>query len=185
MLCQNCGKNEANIRYTQIINGIKKEIALCTECASKLGLERVDFPLDFNNFLGDLFSDLASSPEEGLLSGVSKADYKCKKCGMTFNEFINTGRFGCEECYETFKAPLDSFLKNIHGTSRHIGRGPNGIAPKLEVSNLTKTKEKEELKEVKPVDKKAKLEQDLQKAIADERYEDAAKIRDELKEMSE
>lgn len=25
MLCQNCGKNEVNFRYTQIINGVKKK----------------------------------------------------------------------------------------------------------------------------------------------------------------
>lgn len=26
MKCQNCGKEEANVRYTQIINGVKKEV---------------------------------------------------------------------------------------------------------------------------------------------------------------
>ena len=43
MLCQNCGKNEVNFRYTQVINGEKKEIELCDKCAKKLGLERLDF----------------------------------------------------------------------------------------------------------------------------------------------
>ena len=41
MLCQNCGKNEANIRYTQIINGVKKEVALCSNCAKKLGMDEL------------------------------------------------------------------------------------------------------------------------------------------------
>ena len=38
MLCQNCGKNEANVRYTQIVNGNKKEMVLCQECAEKMGI---------------------------------------------------------------------------------------------------------------------------------------------------
>ena len=45
MLCQNCGKNEVNFRYTQIINGVKKEMALCEKCAKDLGLEKMDFNL--------------------------------------------------------------------------------------------------------------------------------------------
>ena len=36
MKCQNCGKNEANFQYRQIINGKKKELILCSECAKKL-----------------------------------------------------------------------------------------------------------------------------------------------------
>ena len=45
MLCQNCGKNEANIRYTQIINGVKKEVALCSNCAKKLGMDEFEMPI--------------------------------------------------------------------------------------------------------------------------------------------
>ena len=43
MLCSNCGKNEANVRYTRIINGEKTEFALCEDCAKKMGLEDIDF----------------------------------------------------------------------------------------------------------------------------------------------
>ena len=58
MLCQNCGKNEVNFRYTQIINGVKKEMALCDKCAKELGLESLDFnmPINFSSFLGDFLS---------------------------------------------------------------------------------------------------------------------------------
>ena len=40
MLCQNCGNNEANVRYTQIVNGVKKEMNLCSECAEKMGINQ-------------------------------------------------------------------------------------------------------------------------------------------------
>lgn len=51
MLCQNCGKNEVNFRYTQVINGEKREIALCDKCAKKLGLESLDFSGEIEDFI--------------------------------------------------------------------------------------------------------------------------------------
>ena len=94
---------------------------------------------------------------------------------------------GCEQCYDIFKNPLDSLLKNMNGTNIHIGRGPNGVAPKLDISDeLLKKKDDEKLaKEGKDTkeDKKAKLEKEMKQAISEERYEDAAKLRDQLKEV--
>ncbi len=174
MLCQNCERNEANIRYTQIINGVKKEIALCSECAKKLGIEDLELPINFNNFLGDFFNDYA---ETEFLPMLQNHEVKCNTCGMTYNDFINTGMFGCSDCYNTFSNPIDSLLKNLHGTSTHIGRIPKGKSEKITV-------EKSDNKNENPEEnKKEKLEKELEKAIKEERYEDAAKIRDELKEM--
>ena len=57
MLCDNCKKNEANVRYYENINGEKKELKLCEECSKKLGINKkmnFDFsmPIDFSNFFG-------------------------------------------------------------------------------------------------------------------------------------
>lgn len=174
MLCQNCGKNEANFRYTQIINGVKKELILCQECARKLGVDNIELPMNFNSFLGDFFNDYA---ENSLLPSFSTGDVKCNTCKMTYNDFINTGMFGCSDCYNTFSGPIDSLLKNLHGTSRHIGRGIKGTEIREEKikPKVSKKNSKEEEKE--------KLEKDLEKAIKEERYEDAAKIRDKIKEI--
>ena len=93
MLCQNCGKNEANIRYTQIINGVKKEVALCSDCARKLGLENIGIPdlsMNFHSILGDFFNDYAESM---LLPSIENNTIKCKKCGMSYNDFIKDGRW--------------------------------------------------------------------------------------------
>lgn len=170
MMCQNCGKNEANFRYTQIINGVKKEVILCSECAKKLGIDNMDIPISFSNFLGDFFNDYA---ENSLLPSLSVNNAKCKTCGMTYNDFINTGMFGCSDCYDIFSNPIDSLLKNLHGTAKHIGRGAKGITE----SNTTKSKK------VNEKDDKQDLQKELDKAIKEERYEDAAKIRDKMKEM--
>ena len=60
MLCENCGKHEANVKYTQIINGVKKEMLLCEECAKERGINNIDFnmPINFSSFLSDIFDEL-------------------------------------------------------------------------------------------------------------------------------
>lgn len=186
MLCQNCGKNNANVRYTQIINGIKKEVMLCDECASKLGIDSIsipDFPINFKSFLGDFFNDYQ---ENQLMPNLSNTITKCKKCNMTYDDFIKTGMFGCEDCYDTFADPIDALLKNLHGTARHIGRIPGKRANNIKINEENQNnKEEKNDSNNKPnkVNKKEELQQELEKAIKEERYEDAAKIRDKLKEI--
>ena len=175
MLCQNCGKNEANFRYTQIINGVKKELILCTDCARKLGVDNIDIPINFSSFLGDFFNDYA---ENSLIPSLSSSNTKCKTCGMTYDDFINTGMFGCSDCYDIFSNPIDSLLKNLHGTSKHIGRGIKN----LNADNNQKVKPKKQGKDKKQ-DELDDLKKQLDKAVKEERYEDAAKIRDKIKEI--
>lgn len=176
MLCSNCGKNEANVRYTRIINGEKTEFALCEECAKKVGLDDIDFsmPINFSNFLSDFFDDDALLPSFAKI-GVEK----CPKCGLTYNEFVNNGKFGCGECYNAFSDRLDAILKNLHGSYKHTGRAPKNIVKEIDIQKQeTQTKKVDEKQE-----KIDKLNKDLQKAIKEERYEDAAKIRDEIKKI--
>ena len=184
MLCQNCGKNEVNFKYTQVINGVKKEMALCDKCAKELGLESLDFnmPINFSSFLGD-FLNMAS--EESFLPSFVKTNMlKCNNCGMTYDEFTNEGKLGCGNCYDVFSEALNPVLKNIHGSASHIGR--LNEAEKNEVlKDIEKaTKNQDEIKDTKS-EKVQKLENELKVAIKEERYEDAAKIRDEIKKIAE
>ena len=179
MMCQNCGKNEVTFRYTQVINGVKKEMNLCDKCARELGLKDINFnmPISFSNFLGDFFNDYNDSI---LPNFMTTQALQCKTCGTTFDDFINSGEFGCSNCYNLFEDRISPILKNLQGATRHVGRGYrklNPIADYNNVENVAKT-EKVEKKE----NKLEKLQKDLQKAIKDERYEDAAKIRDQIKE---
>ena len=178
MMCQNCGKNEVTFKYTQVINGVKKEMNLCDKCAKELGLKDINFsmPISFSSFLGDFFNDY----EESLLPNfMSTKALQCKTCGTTFDDFINTGEFGCSECYNLFEDRITPILKNLQGTNKHIGRGYRKIN-----SNLKHEDSKNDIEKTvneKKESKLEKLQKDLQKAIKDERYEDAAKIRDEIK----
>ena len=148
MLCEKCGKNNATVMYTQIVNGKKSSINLCSECASGESL--------FDNF-GSLLS-FGTRPEMGVSA--------CPLCGMTLSEFTRKGRMGCGKCYDTFRRQAKNMLQKIHGTSVHC------------------VEQKEEIKEEAPKKEKSELEilkEKLQEAIASENYEEAAKIRDEIR----
>ena len=192
MLCQNCGKNEVNFHYTQVINGVKKEMALCDECAKSLGLESLDFniPINFSNFLGD-FLNVAADTD--FLPSFTKTNVlQCDNCNMTYNEFIDNGKLGCSHCYDVFSNILNPALKNIHGSNTHVGRRSKlTVSDKNQVkedvqkirSKMNKEGETKENKSVQKKDKIEKLNEDLKLAIKEERYEDAAKIRDEIKKL--
>ena len=109
---------------------------------------------------------------------LERIDYHmdvCDNCNLKFDDFINTGKFGCAKCYETFERKIDPILKNIHGSNRHIGR----LGSIKNISNKNVEEEKKDKKE----SKLDILKQDLKDAIKEERYEDAAVIRDKIKKL--
>lgn len=181
MLCENCGKREANVRYSENINGVKKEMHLCEECSRKLGItDKMDFrmpSLDFSNFFGSFLEDFSTPDFMPLLNEVKQI--KCNSCGSTFEDIINTGRYGCANCYDIFEDRMNPILKKLQGANRH-----NGRLGKISDNNVKFEKKEEEKLEKKADNKLEKLQEDLKQAIKEERYEDAAKIRDEIKKMS-
>ena len=180
MKCENCGKNEANVKYTQIINGEKKQLFLCSECSEKLGISDINFnmPIDFSSFLGDFFNEMNTT--SFIPSLVSPVELKCKQCGLPFDEFLHTGNFGCSNCYDEFENMIDPILTNIQGANRHVGRLGN-VKKGNHISNDDIVSSNKKNVEEKAESKLEKLKLDLKNAIKEERYEDAAKIRDEIK----
>ncbi|MBR2743896.1 MAG: UvrB/UvrC motif-containing protein [Clostridia bacterium] len=184
MLCSNCGKHEANVHYTHVINGEKTEYNLCDECAKKLGIDEMDFsmPISFSNFISDFFD------EDSLLPSFSgNMITKCPKCGLTYEEFAKNGKFGCADCYSTFASKIESVLKNLHGSAKHRGRAPKRLA--VPSKKLTDSSKDAEIKHEPAIDKTMqeldKLNEDIKLAIKEERYEDAAKIRDKIKKLQD
>ena len=179
MYCENCGKNYANVKYTQIINGKKKQMYLCEECSKILGIANLNIPIDFSTFLQNF---LESFEDENILPELlNTKELKCKRCNSTFEDFINTGRFGCHECYETFEEKIDPLLRSIQGSNRHIGRiGKIGKIDNQNSSQKTDSYNEADLSkstEIEELNKKLKM------AIKEERYEDAAILRDKIKEI--
>ena len=156
MLCNECGKNEANVHFTQIINGKKTEKHLCEECAKK--------NQSFSNFsMENLFSAMLNNAFGGTTYLPAKS---CAKCGMTYEQFRNVGKFGCSDCIDTFKAKLMPAIKNIQGYDIHMGK-----IPKRAGGDYKLQKDLERLKA------------ELRQMIEQEEYEKAAQLRDKIREL--
>ena len=152
MLCENCGKREANVRYSENINGVKKEMHLCEECSRKLGItDRMDFrmpSLDFSNFFGSFLEDFSTPDFMPLFNEVKTL--KCNHCGYTFEDIVNTGRLGCGNCYDVFEERLDPIIKKIQGSNRHVGRTGKIIDSKIgkKFNNNKENDNKENVSEI-------------------------------------
>lgn len=181
MKCQNCGENEANFRYTEIINGVKKEIALCEECQKKLGIQGLDFniPINFSSFFGDFLNEYDNSELFPMLTKPKQL--KCDNCGMTYDEFIKEGKFGCSDCYNVFDSKVEPILKRIHGESKYLGR--KGKVPKMKKNTVgvgvldDPSPDKNNQSDI------TELKKELKKLIKEEKYEEAAVLRDKIKEL--
>jgi protein arginine kinase activator len=159
MLCDICGKKEATVHITEIINNQMTELHLCEECARKKEAS-IEHPFSLADLLGGL-TDISS-----ILEPTKIVQQKCPNCGLTYEDFRKMGRLGCSQCYEAFKEALAPLLKRIHGSSYHLGRFP--------------------VKQAKKIKPKAKLEElraRLKKAIQLEEYEEAIKLRDQIRNL--
>lgn len=159
MLCDLCNKNQATVHLTEIIDDEISELHLCEECARK---KSVQMEQQFG--IADLLAGLAEfgKPEE-----KAEADFKCSNCGLSYQDFKRVGRLGCSECYSTFRKYLLPLLKKIHGSTQHLGKAPYKIA-------VAGSKKKIPLEE---------LRMRLKEAVGNEEFEEAARLRDKIKEL--
>ena len=67
MLCERCKIREANIQYTEVINGVKNEHHFCAQCAKEMDFGPYAAIFDSEFPLGKLLSDRrgAGGTEEG------------------------------------------------------------------------------------------------------------------------
>lgn len=155
--CDVCSK-PATVHFTQIVNNKVHKYDLCEACAQAKGVT------DPNGFsLADLLVKAALNAEPATPSGI-----RCEQCGFTQGDFKKQGRFGCPACYEAFKSIIEPMLEGMHKGTRHVGKVPR------------RSLDSKVLK-----DRLSKLEIDLSEAIKTERYEDAARFRDEIAQMKQ
>lgn len=151
--CDLCAK-PATVHLTQIVNSKIHKVDLCEACAQAKG---VTDPSGFS--LADLLVKASLNPEPG-------GDVRCESCGFTAQDFKKTGRFGCPACYQHFSGLLDPLLDTMHKGSEHTGKVPlRALARKSLYERLNR------------------LETDLNQAIKAERFEDAARFRDEINQV--
>ena len=163
MTCDVCGKNAATVHLTEIIDEQMNELHLCEECArTKSAAMEQQFGLS-DLLAGMVDFQKPANKEEELIN------VKCPSCGLAYADFKKIGRLGCGECYNVFRAYLAPLLKRIHGSNQHIGKNPAKIKTVVRLS-----KKKTGLLELKS---------QLQKAIREEAFEEAARLRDQIKEI--
>ena len=160
MQCCVCKEKPATVHLTQIVGDKMQKLDLCEDCAKAKG---VNDPAGFA--LADLMLGLGASQEIEQSSGG--VETKCPRCGFSQADFKKSGRLGCPECYKTFAEGLEGLLKTIHKGTRHEGKVPEALRATREQSDRLKL-----------------LQKKLAKAIEQENFEEAAQLRDEIKQVT-
>lgn len=160
MLCEKCKKNTATTHIRSVINGVISEKNLCSVCAAEEGYNKIG-----QNSLMDMLSSMLG---DKVMPGSANGEEKCDCCGATFSQIAASGKVGCGQCYKKFKNQLLPYLKRVHGSVAHVGK-------KLSNQQLIVT----------PTDKISNLRKKLAELVKNEKYEEAAVIRDEIKKYEE
>lgn len=163
MICQECGKRPATLHFTKIVNGDKNEFHICETCAREKG-EMI--PGSSNGFsIHNLLSGLLDF-EPSSVASAKPQSVRCEHCGLTYTQFSKLGRFGCGSCYQSFSEKLDPLFKRVHGNTVHVGKVPKRtgglVQYKREIESLKK---------------------EMMTRIESEEFEQAAKIRDQIREI--
>ena len=126
MLCDECGKREAEFSSRCNVGGKYLERHLCSECFHKTG-----------SIFGGLFGAfMAPWNIDGFMSEFSGAfaphaavrgKSVCPKCGTTEDEFLKSGFVGCADCYKEFAPIITPVIKKLQGDTVHVGKVPEGV----------------------------------------------------------
>jgi protein arginine kinase activator len=153
MLCESCNEHEATVHLTQVADGSVKKVHLCEECAAKSGFD-IHGPMSITDILLGMG---AAAP------GTEGEERSCSRCHMRRADFKKTGRLGCPDCYQTFESELLPMVKAMHRSDQHTGKVPS----------------REDLR-VRMTAEIGSLQKSLDEAVAGEKFEDAARIRDQI-----
>jgi protein arginine kinase activator len=161
MSCEQCHEREAVIHLTQIVNEQVTTLHLCERCAAEKGVESpggvAKTPL--GSFLAAMGKNLPETVP------LAKAGENCPRCGASLQDFRESGRLGCPECYRAFEVPLRDLLRRLHGSTHHVGERyaeRNGGA-------------------AEGGQRAAELREQLRLAVETENFELAAELRDRLR----
>ena len=163
MLCDVCKQKKATVFLTQIVKGEMQKVNLCEGCSKEKG---VTDPTGF------ALAEMLLGFGHGEKIETVPQERTCPACGMPHTTFRKTGRLGCAKCYGVFGEGMDNLLKAMHKGTRHIGKVPAGRTaakppPPPADNSLTE------------------MRAALDAAIASEQFEEAARLRDEIRRLTE
>jgi protein arginine kinase activator len=163
MSCDQCREREAVIHLTQIVNEQVTTLHLCERCAAEKGVESPG--AQPKTPLGSFLAAMGKGyPEQ---APIARGADTCTRCGASFQDFRESGRLGCSECYQVFEAALRDLLRRLHGSTHHMGE--RYVVPGQPVP------------EERP--QASDLREQLRVAVETENFELAAELRDRLRVM--
>lgn len=153
--CDKCSR-PATVHLTEIRKGQKIEKHLCEDCAVSEGVT-----IKPNVPISKLLEDFI------LQSPAGASERTCEICGIRFSEFRKHGLLGCPHDYDTFEEALQPLLERTHeGAGQHVGKVPRRAGPDQKKMNTL-----------------LRLRAQLKAAVVAEDYEEAAKLRDQIKDL--
>lgn len=180
MLCEKCRIREANIQYTEVINGVKTEHNFCAQCAREMDFGQYSAIFDGEFPLGKILSGLldmrAANQEDDKVQQIV-----CPTCHTSYGEFVKNSQFGCPDCYGVFDLLIEENMKQLQGSDRHKGKRPKRCAQ--ERQQTPETPGPDESQEHSPRQLIRELNRKLKQAIAEEEYETAASCRDQIRQL--
>ncbi len=175
MKCEGCARREATVHLTEIIKEVKSEFHLCEICAKDIRLN-----LRLQNSSDSLQEILSYIDNENSNEIISNEN--CMNCGLTYIDFRRDMKTGCPACYNYFNEHLVSVISHHHGEKKYKGKKPANY------KNIDYTFEEIDilqsgLDKTDMPDNIIGLKEKLKFAVSEERYEDAAKLRDRVREL--
>ncbi|MDF2886716.1 MAG: UvrB/UvrC protein [Lacrimispora sp.] len=180
MLCEKCKIREANIQYTEVVNGVKKEHHFCAQCAKEMdfGVYAAIFDGEFP--LGKLLSGLLGI--EDTEKGPDKLQQiACPTCGTGYSDFVKDSRFGCADCYSVFGPLIEDSIKQLQGSLMHTGKTP--IFQRMDYDSQGEELTEESSDTNSDKNQLLELDAKLKEALRFEDYETAAVCRDRINEL--
>ena len=160
MKCEFCDC-PATVHLTDIIHKKKREMHLCEECAREHNLIPDDKQeLNVPALLQFLMSQAETAKMKNDPNSVA-----CPQCGLKYAQFRAQGRLGCPADYEAFRTALEPLLERIHRHVRHVGKAPARFQAQKRDAKLDD------------------MRQQLKDAVRDERFEQAAQLRDLIRAL--
>lgn len=185
MLCERCKIREANIQYTEVINGVITEHNFCAQCAKEMDFGQYSAIFDGDFPLGKLLSGLLGAE----VPSQKQDKYQqivCPVCGTSYDEFVKNSCFGCGDCYSVFDVLIHDNIKQLQGSDRHKGKKPVYQSNPLPKDMMDQDPLREDTLEQNTVEEQMRAwDIKLKQALKQEEYEIAAQCRDKIRELKE
>ncbi len=170
MTCEVCGQ-EATVHVTAIAGGKREDHYFCETCAKERGEFNLFTPTQqaLESWIAGLTGMVPVGPQTVEPGSVEQTvDPRCPTCGMTFSQFARTGLLGCPDCYTALRPSLLPVIRRMQGANPHTGKVPHRAGG--EARRLADLR---------------RLREALTRAVAQEQYEEAARLRDEIRRLDD